>query len=547
MFTHFIKKYPLASIIGFSLLLLIPHLGTIQTNIMEARNLITAREMLHNHDWIFTTMDGLPRYEKPPLPTWLTAMSGMLFGFGNMFFLRLPAALVTVMLVYFFYRLLKKMLPDPQQAFYSSLVLITSFYIFFSGRDNQWDIYTHSFMMGGIFFLFLAFEQSKWNWTYILLSALFTGGSFLSKGPVSIYALFLPFIIAYLVVYRANSKRNILILVATLLIGLPIGLSWPVYVRLTHPLEVANAVGQEASRWGMYNTRPFYYYWSFVTQSGIWTVPAFIALLYPYMKRRVSNLKAYRFSLLWTLLSVVLLSVIPEKKSRYLLPVLIPLAMNTGFYIDYLRLSFSHMQPKKERVSVYFSFGSIGIIALAIPVVLFILMKGFAAGYIFWQVATSLVALACGVTILYGLASKKFSAVFFGIIFLMCGLVVFFIPVSKFYYSNDNYFPASSLKTIEDRYAIHTYEANGFRPEIIWDYGSSIPEIIKKDKLTPPAEDRFGLLIIPGQEAFLKDSMKIYSFTKLATVDVNNIPAKAKGYNPGLVKDYYLVQKQAPK
>ena len=59
------------------------NLDAIFVNIMEARNFTTAREMLHDGNWLLTTLNGEPRYQKPPLPTWLTAISGAVFGLKN--------------------------------------------------------------------------------------------------------------------------------------------------------------------------------------------------------------------------------------------------------------------------------------------------------------------------------------------------------------------------------------------------------------------------------------------------------------------------------
>ena len=80
-----------------------PHLSVVEVNIMEARNFITAREMLEYGNWIHTTMNLEPRYEKPPLPTWLTAFSAAVFGVKNLFGLRLPAVLSVVFLIFTFY------------------------------------------------------------------------------------------------------------------------------------------------------------------------------------------------------------------------------------------------------------------------------------------------------------------------------------------------------------------------------------------------------------------------------------------------------------
>ena len=47
-------------------------------DIMEARNMVTAREMVHDGNWLVPTMNGDLRLEKPPLPTWLTAVAEMI-------------------------------------------------------------------------------------------------------------------------------------------------------------------------------------------------------------------------------------------------------------------------------------------------------------------------------------------------------------------------------------------------------------------------------------------------------------------------------------
>ena len=64
----------IAVLIFVSGLLLLSGLDKIDINIMEARNFISAREMVQNNEYLLTTLNNQPRYEKPPLPTWLTAL-----------------------------------------------------------------------------------------------------------------------------------------------------------------------------------------------------------------------------------------------------------------------------------------------------------------------------------------------------------------------------------------------------------------------------------------------------------------------------------------
>ena len=91
-----IEKYPIATLSIVIVLMLLIHLDVPNVTIMEARNFITAREMVHDNNWLLTTMNGEARYQKPPLPTWLTATSGLVFGMQSLFALRLPAALMVL-------------------------------------------------------------------------------------------------------------------------------------------------------------------------------------------------------------------------------------------------------------------------------------------------------------------------------------------------------------------------------------------------------------------------------------------------------------------
>ena len=181
-------KYSAYLLFGVSFIVFVAHLDVLLINIMEARNFITAREMIVDGNWLLTTINGEPRYQKPPLPTWLTAFSALIFGLKNIAALRLPAAIMGLFTVMISYALALKFTRNKAYALWSGMILTTSFYMVFAGRNGQWDIFTHSFMMGGIFCLYQLFEHPKSKWRYALLTGIFFGASFMSKGPVSIYA-----------------------------------------------------------------------------------------------------------------------------------------------------------------------------------------------------------------------------------------------------------------------------------------------------------------------------------------------------------------------
>src|SRR5690554_2901704 len=161
------------------------NLDVVFVNIMEARNFITAREMIIDGNWVFTTMNAEPRYEKPPLPTWLTAFSMLTFGMKSLFFLRLPAAIMGVIIVIFSYKLLDKITQNKFLSFIAGLITATSFYIIMSSRDGQWDIFAHAFMLVSIYYFYMLCTHSKKLWRYTILGALFFGFSFLKIGRAS--------------------------------------------------------------------------------------------------------------------------------------------------------------------------------------------------------------------------------------------------------------------------------------------------------------------------------------------------------------------------
>ena len=373
---RYLKEHPLLLLTLICIAIFTAHLDALWVNIMEARNFVTAREMLQDSNWLLTTLNGEPRYQKPPLPTWLSAGSAFLFGIKSVFAMRIPAAIITVVLIRISYTFTRKLTGNIRYAFISSLILATSFFIVFSGRNGQWDIFTHGFMMAAIYQFYLFFSTPEKKYQRMLLAALFFGCSFMSKGPVSLYALLLPFLIAYGFVFKfKKGTKSVLPLLLFFIVSLLLSGWWHIYTYLLDPQQVIATTTKETTNWTSYNVRPFYYYWSFFIQSGIWCIPAFISLLYPYLKNKVFFKKGYQFTLLWTLGSVFLLSIIKKKKSRYLLPVLIPLALNTGFYIEYLFRKFKDLKDKRETIPVYFNFGIIAFIGIATPVLGYVFLK----------------------------------------------------------------------------------------------------------------------------------------------------------------------------
>lgn len=532
----------IALLLVVTAILLLSGLGKLDVNIMEARNFISAREMVQNKEYLLTTLNDQPRYQKPPLPTWLTAVSGMVFGFNSLFAMRLPVVAVTFLLVFSYYLFSKNMGLSESHSLNNALILITSFYIFFSGRDNQWDMYTHSFMFVSIYFLWNLFREEVNGLKNSILAGLFLGFSILSKGPISIYSLFLPFLFSYGLVYKIPFRRKGIYMMTMLLTGLVIGLSWYVYVRLVDSEAFKAMATRETSNWTSYELKPFYYYWSFFLQTGLWAIASITALIYPYLRQRVNNLKAYRFALLWTLFSLILLSIVPEKKVRYLIPVLIPLALTTGFYIDYLMRNFNDGMGKRERRGVYFSFGIFALIGFTFPIALVYLLKDQLHEFLFLVAISSILIYSCSFFIVKGLVHKQFAKVFYSMIAFFTLVVVSLVPLYKEFVYNPDYASTTKVQIFEQLHGIKTYALTSVPPEIVWDFGKPIPIINQTgNHIRLPMEMTFGLMV-DQQDTTLIDSLFAgYTIEKVYRINLHFANKKKER----LIKNYYIITKKA--
>ncbi|WP_457610299.1 ArnT family glycosyltransferase [Lutibacter sp.] len=537
-----IEKYPIASLSIVVLLMLLIHLNVPNVTIMEARNFITAREMVNDNHWILTTMNGEARYQKPPLPTWLTAISGLIFGMNNLFALRLPAVFMVLFSGIFIYLLSLKLALSKKQSLQNGFILVTSFYIIAIINEAPWDIFTHGFMLAGVYYIFRFFENENKCWKNAFLAAIFVGLSFMSKGPVSFYAIFLPFLISYGITYKFKRlSTKILPLISFVILFLIIGGWWFAYVRLADPKAFLEITTKETANWSSYNVKPFYYYWSFFIQSGLWAIPAFISLLYPYLIKRVENKKVYKFTFWWTLIAVILLSIIPEKKPRYLVPVLIPLALNTGFYIQYLIANFSKLKRRIETYPVYLNFLLIALLGLILPFALYFFLNEGIQQHFTSYILTSLSTFLIGLLIIKNLFQKKIKPVFYLTILFMVVIFTFGLPISKSLTKNKAFNSINKLHLLEKSYDIKTYSIGEITPELLWDYNGILKNIYPNKDLKIPNDNQFGLLLMNKDIKLILSQLKNGYNAKLIETYNLNVGTKKKDR---LIRAFYLISKK---
>jgi 4-amino-4-deoxy-L-arabinose transferase-like glycosyltransferase len=310
-------------------------------DVMEVRNIVTAREMVTEHNWLIPTMNGEIRIAKPPLPTWLTALP-LLLGKSddNLGALRIPSGIAACVLMLFFYFFVANLSDDPLVPFICTAVLLSSEFFIVMSKRASWDIFCHTFMLGAIWLFFRGWTKRENSLYIYLFAGILMGLSFLSKGPVSFHSMLLPFVLSYILIFGKETilqqwQGNLF----AVCICLVISSAWPLYLYISVPDAFIHVEANEMRAWVDVIKKPVWYYISFPIHAGIWVCLAISAIVYRLFRNKqwaFSCSKTYNFLLFWIFWTVLLLTLVPKKSTHYLFPVIIPLSILGGFYVKYL-------------------------------------------------------------------------------------------------------------------------------------------------------------------------------------------------------------------
>lgn len=218
------------------------------------------------------------------------------------------------------------------------------------------------------------------------------------------------------------------------------------------------------------------------------------------------------------------------------MPVLIPLAINIGFYIEYLIREFKTIKDKKETIPVYFQFGLIGTIALLFWVSGFFLGIDFTGFILVRFIVSSIVLAVIGFFIFKYLKAKNIKVTFYlSIAFMLCiGLLS--LPLAK-YQSQENYNPISKISSDN----ISLYTLDGVSPELIYNYGDKIESIKTNEGIIIPEEKQFRLLTTTSKPEEIEELSKLYKIEFVETFDLN---FSSRDYKSRLVNQLYMLTRK---
>ncbi len=528
-----------------SIVLYFFNLSELKVSIMEARNFIVAREMLSEGNWIFTTLNGIARYEKPPMPAWFMTPFISLIGTDTLFAYRLPTSIIATLglLISFFF--VKDLSKNRELAFFASIILGSSFYYSAIRFEGPSDIYTHVFMLGAIFYLNKLYSSTNREYRYLLYASIMGGFSILSKGPVSPYALLLPYLISHFIVnYKIQNRiKTIKYTILFLIISITIGISWFLYVKLNDPDTFLAIAAKETGNWSSYNVRPFYYYWSFFSQTGLWALFSLVALLfYGWLSKNSQYSKLYRQTFYWTILSLIFLSIIPEKKSRYLVPLLIPLAITTSIFI-YEIINSSVLKNKILKYKLHTVLFIIpGLLAIISPIIYMFVSLNSTIDKV-WYISITILLSLTGVIIIQNSFKPNFKKAFYGIFVINLILSSLALYAVNLIDKNPDYKNFNSI-TLCSKTPVFSYGQIG--PEILWEFGKIAPELSNSNLI-----DYSTFFIITNDIEFIDKLEKEIEellqnnidLKKVTDIDLNEFSFKGKrGYRERLTGDIYEVK-----
>jgi hypothetical protein len=102
----------------------------------------------------------------------------------------------------------------------------------------------------------------------------------------------------------------------------------------------------------------------------------------------------------------------------------------------------------------------------------------------------------------------------------------------------------NSITTFENQ-KIKIYGFNNVSPEMIWYYGTEIPQIKSEDgSFDFPDENQFGILAYNMTSEDLTALQENYEIQKVDTLDLNTVSSESKRYNNRLVNDFYILTRR---
>jgi len=306
------------------------HLGS-----REARHAEIAREMVESGNYVVPNLLGKPYIDKPPLFNWVVALLFRVTGRVDFAVARFPSALCAIAVMVGIYLLGRRWLTS-RAALFAGTIWATSLLAQEWGRISRMDMMMACLNLYAILLAdSAAAAQAGWrpiaNWCG---AGVLVGAAVLSKG---FYALFF-FGVGVMALWRARRGRwfppiRLLVLAAGIVAG--VFAVWAVSAELTHPGHLRSLVGyQLGDAMGEHPKRFTLYFEEVLAKTAPWGIFAVGATYWAIARFRRVGFDCAAVPPLVFGVSILVLTVISNKRVHYLLPAVPLWALFLGGFVD---------------------------------------------------------------------------------------------------------------------------------------------------------------------------------------------------------------------
>ena len=308
------------------------------TDKTEARYSEIARLMSETGNWIVPQIDyGVPFWAKPPLSTWLSAISISIFG-ENEFFVRLPSLILSLLMVFF----ISKYIANKKLPFFLPCLILFSLPEFFlhAGVVSTDVSLSFSIMLIMISFWKIS-EKRSLIWESLFIVGIAMG--LLSKGPISIVLTFPPLFLWGLR-FRLPIRKLFRI---SWIFGILLALPWYFLIEKKSPgFTNYFIVGEHflrfidsswaGDKYGFPKQQPYGIIWIFLI---LGTIPWIFSLLKKLIKNFTSiwDNKWEFFLWSWLLWTPIFFTISKSLIHTYIMPVMVPVTLLVCHYWENLK------------------------------------------------------------------------------------------------------------------------------------------------------------------------------------------------------------------
>lgn len=396
------------------------------------------REMASSGDWVVPTLNGHPYLEKPPLYYALGALACRASGSFDVFWLRLPSALLAILTVAWM-SFLGWRVSSARAGGWAGFMVGTSYLFFSTGHDAVVDMGLTAAVSFGLGLGFLIWVEPHYRRRWVSLFWFSVGCSFMAKSFVGPILILLPMGLALML----KRDRRVLGTLARfnwgMLVGLAVPLLWIFFLyerggaNFMKELFLRNTLGRflqdpdlvpMTGRLGEH-TNPFTFYFTHSPGSVLPWVALWGAALWSAVPRRRRHPLSMRTLFLPMAFGadLLLLSLSEAKRGVYLLPVLPITLLHAALWLD-VQVPQAKVRVERSLVGVIgFTVAAVGILGIGFP--WYVLLKA-EHHWVFPLVASLVAAVLSGLSIRL-LWQRRFPAALDWVMAQWTGILLLFL------------------------------------------------------------------------------------------------------------------------